>query len=342
MKLGDLLFSILEKQGVVVIPNFGIIVENKRSAKIIDGKVTPPSSDYRFNCTNTADDGVLVSSWARVKNTSYNDARIDVYKQIKELGVELFDKGHANLDGLGSFKLTKNNKTEFTIDKSMLSPEKFIDNAVAISSVGKKEKKNTVKPKPKKQDKANTKKRKGGFVIWGILILLLLLIGAWFLMPTDTRNKLVADAEQSLTAFDAKDNAGIDADSATDVNAIIMDTAQILIDSSGLNDTLINANHPTVDDSPMPGADEFYTLEMTDSKFFVIAGQFSLKSNAESLYRSLKDKGYTPVLMGKHSGLYQVAIGGYTKRFSADSLELTLRNSTQVKDCWVLDLSSQR
>ncbi|MFV0505325.1 MAG: SPOR domain-containing protein [Bacteroidales bacterium] len=335
MMLGDLLFSILEKQKTVVIPRFGIVVEKSEGAKIISGNVIPPSASYSFTCNNVDDDGVLVSNWARINNISYNEARLDINKQIKELSIELFEKRHAHIAGFASFSLTEDNKTEFAIDKSVLEVEDFIDKPIAISSARKKNNKVIVeaeKKKEKKEKKSNSKESRKLFIFLGIMFLLGALVVGWFSIPRSTRDTYFQKVKLSLTSFESNSEFAEVSD-----NDVVVDSVDTVLLDTIVADTLGSLDSVGV---PELGDNELYTLEMSGYEYFVIAGQFSLRSNAENLYWSLKDKGYTPIFLGRRSGLYQVAIGGFKKRFSADSLELTLRSSEELKSCWVLDINN--
>ncbi|MFV0345214.1 MAG: SPOR domain-containing protein [Bacteroidales bacterium] len=326
MRLGDLLLTILDEQGIVVIPRFGTVVKSRMSACINGGSISPPFFEIAFNCNNPIDDGVVVSNWARVKRVSYNDARTDISKQVEELNRALFVKKKVLLPGFGTFSVTKDNKIEFAIDDSASIDDILKNKPIAISLAGQKDNKQIVEEEIKKEEKVNPKKRKGISAFAVIMIIIVLLVGAWFAIPDETRSSFV----KTLTTYNTHSGSGVVQNTKEDEEVAV--APQIPSD----NNSETKGN--TADDlSPDEG--EMFTLDMTSCKYFVIAGQFSMRANAEKLYWELKDKGYSPVFVGRRGGLYHVAIGAYNSRFSADSLELTLRVSEDIRGCWVLDVN---
>ena len=78
------------------------------------------------------------------------------------------------------------------------------------------------------------------------------------------------------------------------------------------------------------------TFKKQTGKYHIIAGAFRFESNADKKIQQLREKGFTPTLIGVNKyGLHQVAYESFQERLDALKNLRKIKN-TQNPDAWLL------
>ena len=75
-------------------------------------------------------------------------------------------------------------------------------------------------------------------------------------------------------------------------------------------------------------------IAVSEFPYHVIAGCFSVKSNADGLVNELENKGYKAEIVDRQGGLYRVSAGGHNNRGAAKLAQEKLQ--AEGISCWVL------
>jgi cell division septation protein DedD len=70
-------------------------------------------------------------------------------------------------------------------------------------------------------------------------------------------------------------------------------------------------------------------------KYYVVAGMFSIRTNAENLVNTLKAEGHNAELFGRHGNLYAVSFSSHESRAAAE-LELNRIREQVNRKAWLL------
>ena len=128
---------LLRHNTCVILPGFGafIIYVSQPSINDIESIITPSERQITFNKAITHDDGVLVKSYARRFNISYDEAKKVVLQAINKLQSLLRQNRSVCIDPIGSFTLGEEDNiifkaNDFFLNRNILglAPVKFIKN----------------------------------------------------------------------------------------------------------------------------------------------------------------------------------------------------------------------
>ena len=85
-------------------------------------------------------------------------------------------------------------------------------------------------------------------------------------------------------------------------------------------------------------AETSQTANTTDFKYFIIAGVFSEKTNAEKMRQELESKGFNAMIVDQNKrGLYRVCFNGFSNMNEANE-QLSIIRREQESDAWLLSI----
>ena len=118
--IDKVLFDLLVHHNCVIIPNFGGFI-SKRVSSTIDydrGIVMPPSKHLLFNKFLVADDGLLISSFVKLNNNSYEDVKSELTQFISELDNKLSKGEEVVFTNIGILTRSESGNYSFKQDES--------------------------------------------------------------------------------------------------------------------------------------------------------------------------------------------------------------------------------
>ena len=116
---------LLHEHNCVIVPDLGGFVINAIHSNRDDSNLlNPPSCELVFNRDLIHNDGLLAQSYMKTYDLSFERAMWRIENEVVELKHVLRDKSYLDLDKLGSFSLTDDNRFTYT-PGSFVRPEYF-------------------------------------------------------------------------------------------------------------------------------------------------------------------------------------------------------------------------
>lgn len=128
MRVEHYIVELLYRHNCIVVPDFGAFLANSRPAQTnIDSHwIAPPIKSLTFNQQLTKNDGLLVSYIANAKNLAYDDMLNEVLECSKTWKKHLKKGEKLFLFGIGALQLSKDNTILFTPeDRTNYLPSSF-------------------------------------------------------------------------------------------------------------------------------------------------------------------------------------------------------------------------
>lgn len=119
MLIEQLIGELLLRHNCVVVPSFGGFVAKQTSARIDmkNGVMTPPQKSLLFNRQLINNDGLLIATFAREFNLSYDDAAQEIQKQVEDWHKRLQAGERISLDKVGFLFLDQEKNIGFEQDR---------------------------------------------------------------------------------------------------------------------------------------------------------------------------------------------------------------------------------
>ncbi len=335
----------------VIIPDFGGFVANYAAAKIHPTQHTfePPFKQVAFNINLTGNDGLLANAVATGEAISFEQACKRIEEEVLRIQIRLAKKEKVELSSIGTlyYDIERNlqfkpaNTDNFLLDSFGLSS--FQSPAIKRENFSERFEKQ-FKDRPALPFPAQTaRKRK----LWPMLLVLPIL-AAVLLIPYQTNFISNLKLNYShLLPFSATENTKyVERAEIVDLHFPVQKTSISLLTSS--NEPIVYLSLSVDNSKTIPVKMEVAASDTTNVSstilvkatphmhhtYYLIAGCFKEKENADALVNELKRKGYAASLVGQNaSGLYRVSYHQFTDRISASAAksELQLENP----DVWV-------
>src|SRR5690554_3417208 len=123
---------LLHEHNCVIVPDLGGFVINAIHSNRDDSNLlNPPSCELVFNRDLIHNDGLLAQSYMKTYDLSFERAMWRIENEVVELKHVLRDKSYLDLDKLGSFSLTDDNRFTYT-PGSFVRPEYFGLGAIKV------------------------------------------------------------------------------------------------------------------------------------------------------------------------------------------------------------------
>ena len=162
-------------------------------------------------------------------------------------------------------------------------------------------------------------------------LIIILLVAAWFFFP-DEVNRILAgkSAETVTTEEQISDDSSTPGQETTIGNeeetAAETEQGQGAVTAETEAPGSVTEENATqeaeTDQTGVESVEETVTEQETPSagqtkKYYVVAGMFSIRTNAENLVNTLKAKGYNAELFGRHGNLYAVSFSSHVSKAAA-------------------------
>jgi len=349
MRLENFISDLLYEHDCVVVPGFGGLVANYRSAKLNKQThlIFPPSKYVGFNRHLKNNDGLLITHLSGLLNISYKDAQEKVSAAVQEWQSALQRDGRVFWERIGTFFYDKSGSLQFIPEEQEnyllssfgLRPVQLTPVIVQVSE------ENKVIPieEAKPQKRSTT-------IAWRVAAVVavpLLFAGIWM---ASNKSNLENINLASLNPFHTeKIKANYSPDYTTSIKELNWQRAESPLENY-LNDTtnkeevrfdfehltfsedgiLIAKNKPAVADKTSKadgkGAAEAKKC-IAKGRYAVIGGAFADQQNAERFLDKLKQNGFEASFAGKRGGLQLVAYGFYDSATEAQNAMANIRSS---------------
>jgi nucleoid DNA-binding protein len=317
VKLGKYIQLLLPEYETVIIPGFGAFVSTYKPAEIDkdSGEIKPPSKAVTFNQKIRNNDGLLVATIAEKEGISHFEALQKIEKEREDMLYRL-DKGEKIvLEKIGELQYDEQHNIQF----NPIEGENFLLDAFGLEAasptkeiVEKNPPSEGVKePEPVAEENEDRKKSRGW--LWFLLILLpLIFVGIIMIRKDYEENGADKGVDETLEiTYDSSNEPASEAVP----DSVQSDTTSV----AGVADSAIIAQPDSsvyiADDSTQLVAEELTDsakfVEPDPSKFYLVAGSFKEKENADKFYADLKSEGFHPFHLGKQGNFYIVGLGEY-------------------------------
>lgn len=259
---------LLNEHDCIVLPGFGGFVQNEVNAKIKANKIYPPMKEISFNERLIFNDGILIQSYQESLHKSYEDALIELKKDILEFQNKLSRDGSVVFGRIGRFEI--NERIEFyPSSENLFGPKFFGLESFELEEIESDNDSNKIK-----DPYIYIKLRKVSFVNWLSLVAACLFL---FFMAQP-----VEDVDNSLQeAFIAEKYLIGDLNSTTKSNITASTFKEKEIQSNITNDSVDYDNKETIQNDIIE-----------EDKYYIILGSFTKISSAVSHIQNFKNNKY--------------------------------------------------
>ena len=307
MQITTYINDLLYRYECVIIPGFGALLTQYQSAKIDSENKTfyPPSKTLSFNRQLQTNDGLLANYIASVEKCTYETSLQKLRNYTGKLSLQLSEGELVSLSNIGDFHLNEENSVQFIpSSKQNFSTASFGLTSIVTSKVTREVDKETVEPLEEKAPVYLTPERhaKKSYLKYAAIALVAISIAGFSGMK-------LYEGEVQKYNFAEKQKA----------NSIVENQIQEATFSF---------------ENPLPILN--ITFKKQTGKYHIIAGAFRVESNADKKIQQLREKGFTPSLIGVNKyGLHQVAYESFQERLDALKNLRKIKN-TQNPDAWLL------
>ena len=307
MQITTYINDLLYRYECVIIPGFGALLTQYQSAKIDGENKTfyPTSKTLSFNRQLQTNDGLLANYIASVEKCTYETSLQKLRNYTGKLSLQLSEGEFVSLSNIGDFHLNEENSVQFVpSSKQNFSTSSFGLTSIVTSKVIREIDKEIVEPLEEKAPVYLIPERrvKKSYLKYAAIALVAISIAGFSGMK-------LYEGEVQKYNFAEKQKA----------NSIVENQIQEATFSF---------------ENPLPILN--ITFKKQTGKYHIIAGAFRVESNADKKIQQLREKGFTPTLIGVNKyGLHQVAYESFQERLDALKNLRKIKN-TQNPDAWLL------
>lgn len=313
--------TLLYQKECVVIPGFGAIICNFRSATLDhqSQEINPPSKTLAFNESLKTNDGVLADQIARNEDMNYPQALEAIRQEVNQWQDQLKKGHHLKLEAIGSFQrnddgnlvFKPSRKKNYLLEAYGFDPvpiKPLPDQTLSVEDLP--------EPQPLKKVKPIRKPVASLIAAAGIVFAVFTISIVMYQNPGPS------SARGNLAMMNHDKEHSKNQPVKTDPGKTTNNQKQPSKSESPDNESLNNGS------------------ESTKSHFFVITGSFKNPNNAKSYKAKWESQGYNATLIHNKEGWHRVGIGAFQ-----DSLRMTQKlhkiKATTQPAAWVLQLNSE-
>ena len=361
MKLKEYILDLLQNHECVIFPDFGGFILNPEPSRYdqLQHKFYPPLKRVSFNRNLKKNDGLLIQAVSEGEGTTFQEAAQLVANIKQKWNEELKEKGFLNLPGLGYFKWSSSNILSFEADQqTSFGLDSFgLESFHALPLAQEKKEVIPVVPMQEKSTTTNTietatatgkRKRPWAYVAAGVFALPVLGYAAWIASSSgvfDTHQQfhysdLNPFSERVCEVYTPRASAytfqGIEEASPFALPAlkdIQSPTAEVKFLEKEAGAVIVRLSTEEKTDHTKNSA--LSESALGQGNFHVIAGCFSVKTNADDLAKKLQKKGYSSArILDKDGRLYRVTAGAFQNQLDA-SVALRDFRVLENKGAWI-------
>jgi hypothetical protein len=312
MNIDQEIQDLLYRNNCVIVPSFGAFISSTTSSQLLDNNnFIPPKKQIIFNSNIINNDGLLVNYIAQSKGISFEESTSLVQEIVTLWNDKLNLINKLYIKNVGSFVKNENNILIFNNDESI----NFLTSSFGLSTIISP----IIEKNPIISEEILTEKvvksinnQKNNAIInpknnfWRIAAIFLLFISLTTLLSIVYYNDTV---EKQFTISEKKVDKKIEAKISEATFAL-----------------------------PLLPFKNFVHTTNLKSNFYVIAGSFSNKLNAEKLQNQLINNGYQATIIVRENKMFSVTYKSFSSEIEAEKLRKNIQK-TSNPDAWVLQES---
>jgi hypothetical protein len=343
--------NLLLEHDCVIIPEFGGFVANYAPAKIHPTQHTfePPYKQIAFNKNLTNNDGLLANAIAIGESYSFATANSKLEEEVLRLQIRLAKKENIELDAIGTLYLDVESNLQFKpattqnflLDSFGLST--FQSPAIKRDNYDDRLEKQFINRPPIQNPAKATRKRK----LWPVLLTVPFLIALLVLnFKSNLFPKINLNYSTIFPLTNAENPIYKQRTESLDFKAPIEKTSSSLLNSSTESIVYISLtgdNSKTIPvkmelDESIVSSDSNEGVGVSNAvqehAYYLIAGCFKEKENADALVATLKAKGFEAEIIGQNnSGLFRVSYHQFKDMVSANAAKAEIK--LENHEVWV-------
>jgi hypothetical protein len=344
MEIEQLIGNLILRYNCVIVPNFGGFV-GKNVPAYFDFKnklISPPKKTILFNKNLTSDDGLLVKFYAEKCNLSYENAFSSIQNLVSSWSLKLNGGERISIDNIGYIFMNKEGVIGFTQDETsnlflnsyglsqvsvtITTSESFVDKPIEpvkkakIIQLEAEQKKETSIEDLQKNSTLNPKRNSWKYLAAACLFPFLFYV-YWIPMHTNIlESKMISFND--FNPFHQLNEELYKKKELTEEDVTLKKEDLVSLSDlvSSLPSDVEFFSYPFDADLYIPiriqtlklekdnSVSEFKKSESNQAKFFLIAGCFANKSNAENLVKKLQGNNKEPKIIDNNKGLYRVSV----------------------------------
>jgi cell division septation protein DedD/nucleoid DNA-binding protein len=353
MRLDPFITDLLYDHDCVILPEFGGMVANYRSARlnVISHVIQPPSKSIGFNPSLKYNDGLLTNYVSAALGMSYKDAAALVAQTIAEYQQMLAAEGRFSIDRIGVFYKDRFGQVQFIPEEQ----ENFLMSSYGLKPIQLKLVGGMTNPDSSKIIPMNATNNRPWKVAAAIL-LPALLAGSWVLGSRVGKHDEMSFASMNPFGEPRKESVYAPVESSWDLSmtfsmpnydyllnnaeSMPIDFVNGVVDSEGIE--LKARAHSQeaitpVEEKAEPGAvvqvakvsepKAKKTVSNSTSAYTLIGGAFQVKENGQRLIDQLRAQGYDAQFAGMRDNLHLVAYGHFSRREDAEAVKTKVQAS---------------
>lgn len=312
MRVEQYITDLLYYHNCVILPDFGGFLANTTHAQFEKGSnlLLPPSKSISFNEHLSTNDGLLVNHIAKAKNLDYDVALDKVHLTIKEWRQKLEAGEKLKLMNLGTLQISQDktlifapeNNTNYLISSFGLSTIAAIPikREALKKDIAKLEEAVPLKITPEKRKEATLRP----WLKYAAIVMLMVSVGASVYLGHKEygQNKIALEEQADIEVANQLQQA------------TFFDATPIELPPLHLKVTKVTQG----------------------TRYFIMAGAFRSKANADKKVRTLQEAGFNASYIGINSfGLHQVAFETHDDKTLALNQLREIRQNT-AGDAWIL------
>jgi len=350
MRLDPFITDLLYDHDCVILPEFGGLVANYRSARlnVISHVIQPPSKHIGFNPSLKYNDGLLTSYISSALAISYKEAADQLAQTLAEYRRLLAAEGRFSIDRIGVFYKDRLGQVQFIPEEQ----ENFLLAShglkpIQLKLVG------GLADGPSESGKVIEMNSNSTLRKWKVAAAILvpaMLVGSWMLgsrvsnhgeMSFASLNPFGEQRKQSMyspveTSWDLPMNFPApshtrllqETSTAIDfVNGVADDEGitlkQMPVSSEPMSVSVLDIEPANSNPAPSASVSTRVASESqrSTSAYSLIGGAFQVKENAQRLIDQLRSQGYDAQFAGMKDNLHLVSYGHFNSRAEAEALK---------------------
>lgn len=130
--------ELVTRHNCVIVPELGGFITYRESARIVGGKIYPPTKQIRFNSLLNYNDGLLCERYISSKSISYTEALETIRISVEKVKTELNANGYAKLGHLGTMRRSDNGSIWLECNDTSYIPDNYGLKPINITSPARK------------------------------------------------------------------------------------------------------------------------------------------------------------------------------------------------------------
>lgn len=323
MTIENQITELLKEQDCVIVAGLGGFIANYVPATInpVTHVFTPPGRQVAFNTALRNNDGILANHLVRTLGIGYAEAVAQIENQSLAWAAGLNRGEKISFDNIGHLYADKEHHIHFVPERNVnLLDDSFGLSVFSTQPVSSQERSKQPAQKIIRTNAVKSRRKLPSSLKWAAILLPLAALSIWSAYNTGEMNNLYQNQATVISA-------PVPELSKSTANPFIA-TKEVLeapVAEMEITDIKVEAELPVIPEA-----------KVEPDQYFIIAGAFGVKENADNMVESLIAKGFGADIEGQNrNGLYMVSIESFSDKEVAQQRTQELRNG-EFPGAWLL------